>query len=79
MPDLSGVQPTGKRVAIVGAGPAGLACADVLARSGVQAELFDRHPEIGGLLTFGIPAFKLENRLWSVGARFSAPWGSVSI
>ncbi|WP_073381542.1 FAD-dependent oxidoreductase [Edwardsiella piscicida] len=63
MPDLSGVQPTGKRVAIVGAGPAGLACADVLARSGVQAELFDRHPEIGGLLTFGIPAFKLEKQV----------------
>ncbi|WP_409309103.1 glutamate synthase small subunit [Pectobacterium sp. B1J-3] len=59
-PDVSHVQPTGKRVAIIGAGPAGLACADVLARNGVQAVVFDRHPEIGGLLTFGIPAFKLE-------------------
>ena len=58
-PDLSHVKPTGKRVAIVGAGPAGLACADVLARNGVQAVVYDRHPEIGGLLTFGIPAFKL--------------------
>lgn len=63
MPDLSAIQPSGKRVAIVGAGPAGLACADVLARSGVQAEVFDRHPEIGGLLTFGIPAFKLEKQV----------------
>lgn len=59
-PDLSHVQPTGKRVAIIGAGPAGLACADILARNGVKAVVFDRQPEIGGLLTFGIPAFKLE-------------------
>ncbi len=59
-PDLSGVKPTDRRVAIVGAGPAGLACADVLARNGVQAVVFDRYPRIGGLLTFGIPSFKLE-------------------
>ena len=59
-PDLSRVVPTGKKVAVVGAGPAGLACADVLARAGVQAVVFDRYPEIGGLLTFGIPGFKLE-------------------
>jgi len=59
-PDLSQVADTGKRVAIVGAGPAGLGCADVLVRNGVKPVLFDRHPEIGGLLTFGIPPFKLE-------------------
>jgi glutamate synthase (NADPH/NADH) small chain len=59
-PDLSDVVPTGKRVAIIGAGPAGLGCADVLTRGGVQAVVFDRYPEIGGLLTFGIPEFKLE-------------------
>ncbi len=59
-PDLSAVVPTGKRVAIIGAGPAGLGCADVLTRSGVKAVVFDRYPEIGGLLTFGIPEFKLE-------------------
>ncbi|MCW8885338.1 MAG: FAD-dependent oxidoreductase [Motiliproteus sp.] len=59
-PDLSNVVPTDKRVAIVGAGPAGIACADILARNGVQAVVYDRHPEIGGLLTFGIPEFKLE-------------------
>ena len=62
-PDLSQVKPTGKRVAIIGAGPAGLACADVLTRHGVQAEVYDRYPEIGGLLTFGIPEFKLETRV----------------
>ena len=59
-PDMSQVVATGKRVAIIGAGPAGLGCADVLARNGVQAVVFDRYPEIGGLLTFGIPEFKLE-------------------
>ncbi|MCK5532942.1 FAD-dependent oxidoreductase [Halopseudomonas aestusnigri] len=59
-PDMSGVVPTGKRVAIIGAGPAGLGCADVLARAGVSPVVFDRYPEIGGLLTFGIPEFKLE-------------------
>jgi glutamate synthase (NADPH/NADH) small chain len=59
-PDMSGVVETGKRVAIIGAGPAGLGCADVLVRNGVKPVVFDRYPEIGGLLTFGIPEFKLE-------------------
>lgn len=62
-PDMSQVKSTGKKVAIIGAGPAGLACADVLARNGVQAVVFDRHPEIGGLLTFGIPSFKLDKEV----------------
>ncbi len=62
-PDMSSVQATGKRVAVVGAGPAGLGCADVLTRNGVQSIVFDRYPEIGGLLTFGIPAFKLEKQV----------------
>ena len=59
-PDLSKVVATGKRVAIVGAGPAGLGCADILVRNGVAPVVFDRYPQIGGLLTFGIPPFKLE-------------------
>lgn len=59
-PDMSGVIATDKKVAIVGAGPAGLACADILVRNGVKPVVFDKYPEIGGLLTFGIPAFKLE-------------------
>ncbi|WP_426008248.1 FAD-dependent oxidoreductase [Aeromonas salmonicida] len=62
-PDLSNVVKTDKRVAIIGAGPAGLACADVLARGGVSAVVFDKYPEIGGLLTFGIPSFKLEKEV----------------
>ncbi len=59
-PDMSKVVWTDKKVAIIGAGPAGLGCADVLARNGVKSVVFDRYPEIGGLLTFGIPEFKLE-------------------
>lgn len=59
-PDLSAVKDTGKTVAVIGAGPAGLACADVLARNGVKPVVYDQHPEIGGLLMFGIPEFKLE-------------------
>jgi len=65
-PDLSDVVKTDKKVAIVGAGPAGLGCADILARAGVEATVFDSHPEIGGLLTFGIPEFKLEKSVMSL-------------
>jgi glutamate synthase (NADPH/NADH) small chain len=65
-PDLSGVVRTDKKVAIIGAGPAGLGCADVLVRAGVQPVVFDRYPEIGGLLTFGIPMFKLEKQVMTL-------------
>jgi glutamate synthase (NADPH/NADH) small chain len=50
----------GKRVAVIGAGPAGLGCADILNRAGTEVLVFDRYPAVGGLLTFGIPPFKLE-------------------
>src|SRR6185312_9154614 len=59
-PDLSKVVPTGQRVAVIGAGPAGLSCADRLARAGIAAVVFDRYEQIGGLLQFGIPSFKLD-------------------
>jgi glutamate synthase (NADPH/NADH) small chain len=62
-PDLSHVRQSGHRVAIVGAGPAGLACADVLVRHGVKPVVYDRYARIGGLLTFGIPPFKLEKEV----------------
>jgi glutamate synthase (NADPH) small chain len=65
-PDMSKVVPNGKRVAIIGAGPAGLGCADVLVRAGVKPVVFDRYPQIGGLLTFGIPMFKLEKSVMSL-------------
>jgi len=62
-PDMSNVVWTEKRVAIIGAGPAGLGCADILVRNGVKPVVFDKYPEIGGLLTFGIPPFKLEKKV----------------
>ena len=49
-----------KRVAIVGAGPAGISCATFLLREGIRVELFDRQNRPGGLLTYGIPGFKLD-------------------
>ncbi len=54
---------TGKRVAIVGSGPAGLACAQQLARAGHGVVVFEKNDRIGGLLRYGIPDFKLEKRL----------------
>lgn len=59
-PDMSGVIWTDKKVAVIGAGPAGLGCADILIRNGVKPVVFDRYEEIGGLITFGIPEFKME-------------------
>jgi glutamate synthase (NADPH/NADH) small chain len=62
-PDMSQVVDSGKCVGIVGAGPAGLAAADVLARQGIRSVVYDAYPEIGGLLTYGIPPFKLEKQV----------------
>ena len=65
-PDMSKVIATDKKVAVIGAGPAGLGCADILVRNGVKPVVFDSNPEIGGLLTFGIPEFKLEKSVMSL-------------
>ena len=62
-PDLSNRIWTKNKVAIVGAGPAGIGCADILVRAGVKCDVYDKQPEIGGLLTFGIPEFKLEKSI----------------
>lgn len=59
-PDMSHVTARPEKVAIIGAGPAGLGCADILARNGIKAVVYDKYPQIGGLLTYGIPAFKLD-------------------
>ena len=59
-PNLSHRKWKNKKVAIVGSGPAGIACADILTRSGIKSHVYDKNEEIGGLLTFGIPEFKLE-------------------
>ena len=62
-PDMSLRKWTDRKVAIIGSGPAGIACANVLTRSGVHSHVYDRNEEIGGLLTFGIPEFKLEKKV----------------
>ena len=53
-------QPSGRKVAVVGSGPAGLACAQQLARAGHAVTVFEKSDRIGGLLRYGIPDFKLE-------------------
>jgi glutamate synthase (NADPH) small chain len=55
-------QKTGKRIAVVGSGPAGLACAQQLARVGHEVHLYERNAKPGGLLRYGIPDFKMEKR-----------------
>src|SRR3990170_4812845 len=77
MPDLP--PPTGRRVAVVGAGPAGLAVAEELAKKGHGVTLFDAWPEPGGVLLYGIPNFKMKkeilhdylNHLWDLGIEFT--------
>ncbi|MFO1163254.1 MAG: glutamate synthase subunit beta [Reyranellaceae bacterium] len=54
---------TGKRVAVVGSGPAGMACAQQLARAGHAVTLFEKSDRVGGLLRYGIPDFKMEKHL----------------
>ena len=53
---------TGKRVAIIGSGPAGMAAAQQLARTGHEVHVFEREPKAGGLLRYGIPDFKMEKQ-----------------
>ena len=60
VPPLPAARKTGKKVAVVGSGPAGLACAQQLARAGHDVTVFDKNDRIGGLLRYGIPDFKLE-------------------
>jgi glutamate synthase (NADPH/NADH) small chain len=62
-------QPTGKKVAVVGAGPAGLGCAEQLLQKGYSITLFDSKPSPGGLLVYGIPNFKLAKEV------FFCRWG----
>lgn len=57
-------EPTGRKVAIIGAGPAGLSCAEQLVRLGHWVTIYDTKPYPGGLLVYGIPNFKLEKKIF---------------
>jgi glutamate synthase (NADPH/NADH) small chain len=61
-PDTSATK-TGKKIAVVGSGPAGLACAQQLARAGHDVHVFEKNGKAGGLLRYGIPDFKMEKHL----------------
>ena len=58
-PEIASIK-TGKRVAVIGSGPAGMACAQQLARAGHDVHLYEKHAKAGGLLRYGIPDFKME-------------------
>ena len=70
---------TGKTVIIVGSGPAGLAAADLLNKAGHKCIIYERAPEAGGLLMYGIPNMKLDvfNPYLNLLTCFRKPWSAV--
>jgi glutamate synthase (NADPH/NADH) small chain len=70
---------TGKRVAVVGAGPAGLSCAHVLAREGVDVTIFEREAKGGGLMTFGIAAYKVTPEFCEAEVNYITSLGGIEI
>lgn len=69
LPPQPAARPSGKRVAVVGSGPSGLACSQQLARAGHEVHLFEKNAKAGGLLRYGIPDFKLEK--WVIDRRLA--------
>ena len=67
----------GKKVAVIGAGPAGLSAATFLLREGIDVELFDKQARPGGLLTYGIPGFKLDKNIIERRVRLLKDAGAV--
>jgi glutamate synthase (NADPH/NADH) small chain len=71
--------PTGKKVAIVGAGPAGLSCAHVLSREGVDVTIFEKESKGGGLMTYGIAAYKVTSQFCEDEVRYITSIGGIEI
>ena len=71
--------PTGKRIAIVGAGPAGLACAHALSVAGHEATIFEARPKSGGLNEYGIAAYKTPNDFAACEAAFILSIGGIEV
>lgn len=61
--NLKNLKNNGKKVAVIGSGPAGLAASYLLSNSGYKVDIFEKHSKVGGLLRYGIPEFRLEKRL----------------
>ena len=61
----TGAEKSGKKVAVVGSGPAGLACADQLSKAGHDVTVYERSDRAGGLLMYGIPNMKLDKKVCS--------------
>ncbi len=71
--------PTGKKVAVVGAGPAGLACAHTLARMGHDVTVFDAHPKAGGLNEYGLASYKTPDNFAQKEVRWLLDIGGITI
>ena len=72
-------QSTGKKVAIVGAGPAGLSCAHVLSREGVEVTIFEKEAKGGGLMTYGIAAYKVTPQFCEDEVNYITSLGGIEI
>ena len=75
LPSMKGKK-TGKRVAIIGAGPAGLAASFYIALAGHAVTVFDRHPEIGGMLAYGVPGYRLPKDILG---KYRRIWESIGV
>jgi dihydropyrimidine dehydrogenase (NAD+) subunit PreT len=71
--------PTGRKVAIVGAGPSGLSCAHVLARAGVEVTIYEKEPKGGGLMTYGIAAYKVTPEFCEDELKYILSIGGINI
>jgi glutamate synthase (NADPH/NADH) small chain len=72
-------QATGKRVAIVGAGPAGLSCAHVLSREGIDVTIYEKESKGGGLMTYGIAAYKVTPQFCEAEVNYITSLGGIQI